>query len=162
MHIYTHIMLYIYTVFIFTFTYYTLTVILLVCLYRPLQENWSKSEIFFFFSPYFYFWLDNSSETFLFLLLCTSWVKKMPLGKVERVSHRRAGRLQREEKWGRVETISADIVYIPSGSAQQMSRDTLGEEVGGVVGRKLAGSDWVQWGRGLFSSRSGGNCPRNR
>lgn len=46
----------------------------------------------------------------------------------------------------------------PSAPAQQMSWDMQG----GVAGNKLAGSDWVQQGRCLFSSKSGGNCPKSR
>lgn len=53
MHIYTHIMLYIYTNFIYTFTFHTPTLILLVVRVTDalsrLLENWYQGEIFYFF-----------------------------------------------------------------------------------------------------------------
>lgn len=169
--IYTHIMLYIYTVFIYTFTYYTLSFRLLLvivtdALHCPLEENWSKGkDLLFMLSVFsnsyqFFYWAILLRGSYFCCCVIAGWKNvTWKIIKSQRVTFSQVGRLPVEsgELWGELRGFWLTRCAL-SGPAQQMSWDVQG----GVAGNKLAGSDWVQQGRGLFNSRSGGNCPRSR
>lgn len=165
--IYTHIMLYIYTVFIYTFTYYTpMLVLLLVMVTDALSpspligegRNLSNFLPWVCLNFFVFDWTTLLKGSYFCFCVMAGWKINITCKGRKSWYFSQVGRSPAECRTG-----GELRGFWPTQCAPR--RSSPADEMGNVGcggGRKLAGSDWVQQGRALFSSRSGGNCPRSR